>query len=102
MLGRVEQLSHETGTGDSYRYASTRLPAKALRVLHGKTRWCEKACHEQAMAAQGFAAVVVATDDQRIREVCESFGASMHDGGSTHQVVATGWRKWPSWTWLGG
>ncbi|MEZ5477141.1 MAG: 3-deoxy-manno-octulosonate cytidylyltransferase [Thiolinea sp.] len=65
------------------RYASTRLPAKALRVLHGKT--LVQHVHERAMAAQGFAAVVVATDDQRIREVCESFGAEVCMTVATHQ-----------------
>lgn len=68
------------------RYASTRLPAKALRVLKGKT--LVQHVHERAMAVEGFEQVIIATDDERIREVCEGFGADVcmtsteHESGS--------------------
>lgn len=56
------------------RYASTRLPGKPLRDINGKTmlqhvyeRGCESAASE----------VVIATDDERIAEAAESFGATV-------------------------
>ncbi|MCY1270645.1 3-deoxy-manno-octulosonate cytidylyltransferase [compost metagenome] len=54
------------------RYASTRLPGKPLQDIAGKPMiqhvW------EQARRS-GATQVVVATDDARIREACEGFGA---------------------------
>ncbi|MEZ5534156.1 MAG: 3-deoxy-manno-octulosonate cytidylyltransferase [Thiolinea sp.] len=66
------------------RYASTRLPAKALRELKGKT--LVQHVHERAMAAQGFEQVIVATDDDRIREVCEGFGAEVCMTSTEHET----------------
>lgn len=56
------------------RYASTRLPGKALADIAGKPMiaWV----HECARAS-GASKVIVATDDERIAEVCGSFGADV-------------------------
>lgn len=56
------------------RYASSRLPGKPLQDIAGKPMirhvW-EQACKSDAQR------VVVATDDQRILEACEGFGAEV-------------------------
>jgi 3-deoxy-manno-octulosonate cytidylyltransferase (CMP-KDO synthetase) len=64
------------------RYASTRLPAKALRDIHGKPmiqhvyeRGTESAATE----------VVIATDDERIADAAEAFGARVCMTGDQHQ-----------------
>jgi len=64
------------------RYASTRLPAKALREIHGKPmiqhvyeRGTESAARE----------VVIATDDERIADAAEAFGAMVCMTGDQHQ-----------------
>ena len=49
------------------RYASTRLPGKPLHLLAGKP--LVQHVHERAMAS-GFTTVLIATDDERIRQVC--------------------------------
>ena len=54
------------------RYASTRLPAKMLAPIAGRplVQWVwERAC------ASGAQRVIVATDDERIREAARAFGA---------------------------
>ncbi|PNG40040.1 3-deoxy-manno-octulosonate cytidylyltransferase [Pseudomonas protegens] len=54
------------------RFASTRLPGKPLQLIAGKPmiQWVwEQACKSSAER------VVVATDDQRIVEACQGFGA---------------------------
>lgn len=63
------------------RYASTRLPGKPLREINGKTllqhvyeRGCESAASE----------VLIATDDERIASVAESFGATVCMTGDQH------------------
>jgi 3-deoxy-manno-octulosonate cytidylyltransferase (CMP-KDO synthetase) len=56
------------------RYASSRLPGKPLQDIAGKPmirRVWEQACKSGAQR------VVVATDDQRILEACEGFGAEV-------------------------
>lgn len=56
------------------RYASTRLPGKPLQDIAGKPmirRVWEQACKSDAQR------VVVATDDRRILEACERFGAEV-------------------------
>ena len=54
------------------RYASTRLPGKPLRLIAG----CTMIEHVYRKALQsGAAEVVIATDDERVREVAEGFGA---------------------------
>ncbi|WGZ96297.1 MAG: 3-deoxy-manno-octulosonate cytidylyltransferase [Candidatus Thiothrix putei] len=65
------------------RYASSRLPGKPLRELAGKP--LIQHVHERAMAA-GFATVLVATDDERIRRVCTGFGAQVVMTASTHET----------------
>ena len=80
------------------RYASTRLPGKPLRVLAGKP--LVQHVHERALAA-GFSTVLIATDDERIRAVCDGFGAEVimtstaHETGSdrlAEVVQQQGWR----------
>ncbi len=64
------------------RYASTRLPAKPLKDIAGKTmiqRVYEQACLSDA------AEVVVATDDQRIAEVVEGFGGRVCMTRDSHE-----------------
>jgi len=64
------------------RYASTRLPGKPLREINGKTmlehvyeRGTESAARE----------VVIATDDERIAEAAEVFGARVCMTGNQHR-----------------
>ena len=80
------------------RYASTRLPGKPLHLLAGKP--LVQHVHERALAA-GFSTVLIATDDERIRAVCEGFGAEVimtstaHETGSdrlAEVVQQQGWR----------
>lgn len=54
------------------RYASTRFPGKPLADICGKPMiwWV----YQQARQVEEFAEVVVATDDERIRGVCEGYG----------------------------
>jgi len=54
------------------RYASTRLPAKALLRETGK--YLVQHVYEQASQAKGVEGVIVATDDSRIMSAVESFG----------------------------
>jgi len=55
------------------RYASTRLPGKPLREIHGKPiiQWV----YEKAMESKLKDQVVIATDDERIRDGALAFGA---------------------------
>ena len=57
------------------RYGSTRFPGKPLTQIAGKPMiqhvW------ERTRVAKSVDAVVVATDDERIRDVCEAFGADV-------------------------
>ncbi len=57
------------------RYRSTRLPGKALAELDGRAMVCHVA--ERALRARGIARVIVATDDERIREAAASTGAEV-------------------------
>ena len=57
------------------RYASSRYPGKPLVMLKGKS--LIQRSWEAAMAVEGVAAVYVATDDDRIREAAEAFGAKV-------------------------
>ena len=56
------------------RYASTRLPGKPLRLLAGRP--LIEHVYRRARAS-GALEVVIATDDARIREVAEGFGATV-------------------------
>lgn len=83
------------------RYASSRLPGKPLRELAGKP--LIQHVHERALAA-GFATVLVATDDARIRDVCEGFGADVamtaatHETGSDRLAEVVQQQGWPNET----
>ena len=56
------------------RYASTRLAAKPLALIHGKPmiQWV----YERATKARGIDQVIVATDDERIEQVVHQFGGA--------------------------
>jgi 3-deoxy-manno-octulosonate cytidylyltransferase (CMP-KDO synthetase) len=63
------------------RYASSRLPGKPLADIAGKPmiqHVCERAAESRADR------VVVATDDDRIRSACESFGVEVVMTSSNH------------------
>lgn len=64
------------------RYASVRLPGKPLLDIAGKPMI--QHVHERAMES-GAAEVVVATDDQRIADVCTGFGADVCLTGDRHR-----------------
>ena len=57
------------------RYDSTRLPGKPLVDIAGKTMI--QRVYEQCIKAVKANLVYVATDDDRIRSACESFGAQV-------------------------
>lgn len=62
------------------RYASTRYPGKPLVELRGatgKARSLIRRSWDAAMTVNGVDRVVVATDDNRIQEAAESFGAEV-------------------------
>lgn len=62
------------------RYASTRYPGKPLVPLRGAdgvSKTLIERSWEAAMAVQGVDRVVVATDDDRIRDVATGFGAEV-------------------------
>ncbi len=56
------------------RYGASRLPGKPLRTLAGKP--LIQHVHERALES-GARRVVIATDDERIKNVCEHFGAQV-------------------------
>ena len=64
------------------RYASVRLPGKPLRQINGKAMiehvW-QRACES------GAAEVVIATDDERIADAAEEFGATVCMTGDQHR-----------------
>ena len=64
------------------RYASTRLPAKALRAIHGKPMI--QHVHERGTESAARE-VVIATDDERIADAAEVFGATVCMTGDHHQ-----------------
>ena len=57
------------------RYASTRLPGKPLREICGKT--ILSMVYEKAMLSRLKDEVIIATDDERIRQAGKSFGAEV-------------------------
>ena len=64
------------------RYASTRLPGKAMREMLGKPmiqHVYERGC------ASGASDVVIATDDDRIADAAEAFGATVCMTGDQHE-----------------
>ena len=64
------------------RYASTRLPGKALLELHGKPML--QHVYERGTES-GAREVVIATDDERIADAAESFGATVCMTGDQHR-----------------
>lgn len=80
------------------RYASTRLPGKPLRLLGGQTLL--EHVYRRALAS-GALEVVIATDDQRIREVAEDFGATVcmtspdHPSGTDRLAEVAARYGWP-------
>ncbi|MHA6248166.1 3-deoxy-manno-octulosonate cytidylyltransferase [Pontibacter sp. CAU 1760] len=64
------------------RFASTRFPGKPLVDIHGKSMI--RRVYEQAQQAD-LAEVVVATDDERIREHVTAFGGNVVMTASHHQ-----------------
>jgi len=64
------------------RYDSTRLPAKLLEDINGKPLIVHtylNACKTKASR------IIVAADDQRIKDVCEKVGAKVYMTGKHHQ-----------------
>jgi len=64
------------------RYASTRLPGKALREIAGRPML--QHVYERARESS-TSQVVVATDDDRIANVAEAFGATVCMTGDHHR-----------------
>lgn len=64
------------------RYASVRLPGKPLRDICGKPMI--QHVHERAVESSALQ-VVIATDDQRIADACEAFGAIVCMTGDQHR-----------------
>ena len=64
------------------RYASTRLPGKALLDICGKPML--QYVHERALES-GASAVYIATDDERIKEKAEEFGANVVMTSTKHR-----------------
>jgi len=65
------------------RYGSTRFPGKPLAEIAGKTLIAR--VYERAMAASALSTVVVATDDERIREHCERGDMKVTMTSAEHQ-----------------
>lgn len=65
------------------RYASTRFPGKPLIDISGKSMI--QRVYEQASKSSALNEVVVATDDERIKDHVESFGGKVIMTASTHQ-----------------
>jgi 3-deoxy-manno-octulosonate cytidylyltransferase (CMP-KDO synthetase) len=57
------------------RYRSTRLPGKALALIGGRPMICHVA--ERTRRARGLAGVIVATDDERIRDAVVASGGEV-------------------------
>ena len=71
------------------RYASSRFPGKPLADICGRPMiwWV----YQQAIKAQGISEVYVATDDDRILEVCNNLGINVimteiYHGSSTERL----------------
>lgn len=68
------------------RYGSTRLPGKPLADIFGKPMiwWV----YARVKKAEKLDAVYVATDDERIRELCENYDIPVVMTASTHRTAA--------------
>ena len=83
------------------RYASTRLPGKPLRLIAGKPMIQHVYKRAQAAAdALGFKEIIIATDDERIQQTCEIFGAEVcmtsneHETGSDRLAEVVEIKQW--------
>lgn len=65
------------------RYQSTRLPAKALADLAGRSMI--EHVYRRASAARSVSSVIVATDDERILRAVQAFGGDARMTGASHQ-----------------
>jgi 3-deoxy-manno-octulosonate cytidylyltransferase (CMP-KDO synthetase) len=80
------------------RYASQRLPGKPLREIAGKPML--QHVFEKALGS-GALEVVIATDDERIRQAAMSFGADCcmtsadHQSGTDRLAEVAALRQWP-------
>ncbi|MBK8700233.1 MAG: 3-deoxy-manno-octulosonate cytidylyltransferase [Saprospiraceae bacterium] len=65
------------------RYASSRLPGKVLLPIQDKPmlQWV----YERAQKVRGVQRIVIATDDEMVRQACESFGAEVMMTMASHQ-----------------
>lgn len=57
------------------RYSSSRFPGKMLADINGKTMI--KRVYEQCCKSASLNEIIIATDDERIKSECESFGATV-------------------------
>jgi len=78
---RVREAELQFRVAIPARYASTRLPGKPLRLLAGRP--LIEHVYRRALAS-GALEVVIATDDARICEVAERFGATVCMTASAH------------------
>lgn len=83
------------------RYASTRLPGKPLRLIAGKPMIQHVFERAQAAAEElGFKEIIIATDDERIQQTCEDFGAEVcmtsteHETGSDRLAEVVEIKQW--------
>jgi 3-deoxy-manno-octulosonate cytidylyltransferase (CMP-KDO synthetase) len=80
------------------RYASTRLPGKPLRLIAGRT--LIEHVYRRALAS-GALEVVIATDDSRIQQTVEGFGARVcmtspdHPSGTDRLAEVAARLNWP-------
>ena len=64
------------------RFASTRYPGKPLVDLGGKTMI--QRTYEQVATVKGWDQIIIATDDERIFKVAQSFGATVMMTSASH------------------
>lgn len=91
-------MSHDFKIVIPARYGASRLPGKPLRELAGKplVEWVWH-CAARAEPEQ----LLVATDDERIREACEAFGAEVvmtaadHPSGTDRLAEVAALQGWP-------
>jgi len=80
------------------RYQSTRLPGKPLRLIGGEPMI--RRVYERA-SASGATAVLIATDDARIADACQRFGAPVtmtrtdHESGTDRLAEVAIREAWP-------
>ncbi|QQD24063.1 3-deoxy-manno-octulosonate cytidylyltransferase [Venatoribacter cucullus] len=81
------------------RYASSRLPGKPLLMLAGKPMI--QHVYERAVAT-GATDIIIATDDERIRDVAAGFGAEVvmtspdHENGTERIAEVARIKQWPA------